>query len=467
MEKRLPELFILDSQNKQRIWKCWVINDTLYREYGLVGPRYGKLIKNERSFEGKSIGKKNETSSDEQAWAEAHKEWISHIDKGYLPNDYDEKGQKLLLNINVEKKKTGGRNINSVAVSGARAKKTITRDTNNTCIIENLVETENIIPMKAQVWELNDSTDPYSVKQKVSKYFLKNIGKGKFEPTDFYIQPKLDGYRARVMIQKKGSLYNITMTSNSGKQYPWFSSLRKLFIKWLSPLDFDNIIDGLDGELYCKNFINIDGSPIDALSRFSTIQSICGLSRSNPHELEDQIQFHCFDLIDKSGKFTQVQRFQKLNNLFTFFPEEAKDRIIRVETLVLKNISQIPDNHNKYIDMGYEGIIIRSFGLMYKTGKRSCELRKFKDFIDEEYEIVGCSLDKGVSKEHFVWVLKNEEETEFNAKPTGNKEEKLKWYENRKKYIGLFMTIKYQELTEDGIPRFGVAKGLRSGKGCD
>lgn len=349
--RNLPVLYALDSKGKKRMWKVWLIDSTVYRMYGLVD---GKKVESNRIFKGKSIGKKNETTPDEQGWAEANKYWIKQLDKKYLPAEDDQEGQDLIAAVLKSKKATGGHNINAVAAAGGRASKTLSRAKANTCMVSE-VEGGSVIPMKAQVWELEDDNDPTSVKYKVAKYFsdfgVKPKGKPRLLiPTDFYGQPKLDGWRARIMIQRKsydtpspggvsdesGSStedWEVSITSNSGKQYPWFSKLRQDILRWLTnpKIDMKNILDGLDGELYTQTLYKKDGSFITEAARFSTISSICGLSRSKPHELENQIQFHCFDLFDKSGTITQKQRFKHLKKLFKYLPK-SMDRVVKVKT---------------------------------------------------------------------------------------------------------------------------------------
>ena len=466
-QKDLPTLFVLDTKGKLRMWKCWVIDDTVYREYGLVE---GKKINSERTFESKNVGKKNETTASEQAWNEANREWIAHIDKKYAPDTDDKVGNKMVKKLGIEKEKSGGHNINSVSSTsgGSTAKKNITREKKDTFMVEST--TANVIPMKAESWELSDETDPHSVLPKVSKYFTKAMGKNKPpESIDFYAQPKLDGWRCRVAVQKSEDGWDVIMTSNSGKQYPWFGSLRSLFIEWLTKKEIkqDWILDGLDGELYSQEFKDTDGKILDPLVRFSTVCSICALARSKPHELEDQIQFHCFDLVDASGTLTQKERFSNLDKLFKYIPKKVKGRVIRVETEIVDDIEKVPEVHEKYEKLGYEGIVLRTFDMKYKVGKRTAEMRKFKYFKDEEYKIIGCRRDKGVSKEHFVWVLETADGKEFSAKPMGTQEQKFEWYDNKNKYIGLFLTVKFQEFTEDGVPRFPIAKHFRSAKGFD
>ena len=467
--RNLAPLFKVDTTGKNRTWRCWVVSSTLHREYGVVD---GKMIVSERTFTGTNIGRSNETTPKEQAWKEANKEWTAHIDKGYAPDSDDDEGNKLAVTIAKEKKKTGGTNVNASAAGGAAKIKNISRKLKDTCIVEGEIGTP-IIPMKASVWELSDSTNPHSVQLKVAKHFSKVKGTGKntvLSDTPFYGQEKYDGLRVRVyLVNRKSKNPAIVMTSNSGKQFPYFHSLRKELLTWLLTCRDEDIGDGLDGELYCNDIIDENGKPISADARFSTLSSICGLSRSVPHVLEDQLQFWCFDVIDKSSTLTQVQRFEKRDALFAKYEKCKFDSplVIKAPTTILNSISEVVKFHGECAEKGYEGIVLRTFTLKCKPGTRSMEMRKFKMFQDEEFEIVGCKLDKGVSQEHFVWVLVTENGDKFNSKPMGTREEKIEWYKNRKTHIGKFITVKFQEKTEDGIPRFPIAKAFRSGKGTD
>lgn len=464
---KFPKLYKIDTNNKERVWKCWVKENILYRRYGLVE---GKKTESQREFEGKNIGKANETSPEEQAYSEATKEWVKHIDKGYKPKEDDHKGQKMMENIMEEKKKSGGHNINAVAsANSSRKGRSVKRDIEDTNISTSSFQ--NIIPMKANVWELEDEKDPTSVKNKVAKYFSKVEGKGKSAKllnTEFFAQAKLDGWRAVIRLDENDE---VIITSNSGKQYPFFTTLRKKVKRWLKKINKEELnnllLDGFDGELFSMNLYEEDGTYIPEEKRFSTICSMCGLSRSEPHILEDQIQFHIFDLVDLSGKISQTERFKSLEKLFDIIPIKCESHIVKVPTQVVENIEEVPKVHDEYASLGYEGVVLRSYELVYLPNKRSNFMRKYKHFIDHEYEVIGAKRDKGVEVEYFVWVLKNEDGEEFSAKPIGTREEKKEWYKNKEKFIGKFLTVKFQEFTETGVPRFPVAKNFRGGVGKD
>jgi hypothetical protein len=100
--RELPTLFIVDSKGKKKIWECYVIDDTIYREYGVVDRK--KIKSNYREFRGVNIGRENEKTASELAWIRANREWEKHIDRCYLPSLNDKAGQKMLKNLLEERK---------------------------------------------------------------------------------------------------------------------------------------------------------------------------------------------------------------------------------------------------------------------------------------------------------------------------------------------------------------------------
>ena len=252
----LPELFGIDKNNKERVWKVWVEGNLMTRTAGLID---GKKTQATRYFEGKNIGKKNETTPEQQAKLEAEKLWIKQVDKGYLPKS--EEGIEMLRKINEERSKTGGTNVNITAVMGDRQKKKIKEFDNN--LVEHV--DKQIIPMKAQEWTLANVKDPTSVLPRVLKYF--DFKKGVF------IQPKFDGNRSIARIQNN---IEVVMTSNKGKQFPHFTKLRKEILEFLEDKDY---LDGLDGELYSHRIIDNESKSLNDDERFSMIQSICSITQ--------------------------------------------------------------------------------------------------------------------------------------------------------------------------------------------
>lgn len=445
----LPILFSIDKSSKERMWKIWVEGDTVHRLQGLVS---GKKQSYQRQFKGVNVGKKNEIDGEEKAKQSAETMWTKQIDKGYFPKCKE--GKAMLARVKKASQGTGGHNINAGASIRGRESKVV-KKTDNYKI--DSVEV-NIKPMKAAVWDLKDREDPYSVLPRVEKHF--NFDDG------VYTQWKLDGWRCVVRCQMVQGKKVVVMTSNNGKQYPWFGHLREQFLTFVEGKE-ELLLDGLDCEVYAHRVEDENGIGLDDQARFSFISSACGLARSTPHQLETQLSLYAFDLVDLSGKYDQDERFKRLKKLFHRKPKSCTN-IVKTHTEVAESLDDIVLLHDEYAQLGYEGIIIRSRDLTY-TDKRSLKMRKYKNFFDAEYPIVDVEKDDGVADEYFVWVCHDleiidkdtGEPKRFKAKPKGSREDREYWYENYLEYLGMNLTVKFQEYTEDGVPRFPIGIGIR------
>lgn len=424
----LPELFVFDKNGKERFWKIRSEGDTVFRQSGCVG---GKPINFERTFEGVNIGKTNETTAKEQAKREAEKMWVKQLSSGYKPKCKE--GLKMAAKVEEITTKNGGKNTGASSVIRGRETSNI-KDTKN--LVSNQTSS-TIIPMSASPLKLQK---PGVVAKIALKYFDFDEG--------VYMQWKLDGWRcvARIIDGK------VVLTTRNGKQYPWFSSLRSELCNFLNGKEH---LDGLDGELYTHRLVGATGKELDHDEKFSIISSMCGLARSKPHELEEQIEFHAFDLVDLSSKVPFKKRYELLNKLF----HSKHKRIVLCDTQLSKSQDDIFTYHDSAAQQGYEGCMIRASSGMY-TPTRSQYLCKYKHFLDEEFEVCGVERDKGVGKENFSFVLKTRDNKIFKAKPVGSVESRLKMFANADSYKGKMMTVKFQEYSGEGIPRFPISRGL-------
>ena len=76
--------------------------------------------------------------------------------------------------------------------------------------------------------------------------------------------------------------------------------------------------------------------------------------------------------------------------------------------------------------------------------------------MTEEYEVVDAKTGHGRDADAVVWVCKTENGDTFCVRPEGSIEQREYFYANRRKYFGKMLTVKFQNLTELGIPRFPV-----------
>ncbi len=483
----LPTLFYLDSRDKERMWRVWVIGNALHQEYGTVD---GKKITNKRLFDGKNKGKKNETSASEQAKIEAEKKWVRKVQQNKYPDKDDVEGQKILKLVLDEHAKTGGYSRNASAK--IRGRKTVKLDMKSPNVVK---VTKTIKPMLANKWEWEDGSSNVPLK-KIKKHF--DLAK-----TDIYVQPKLDGYRCLAFKENN----KVILTTRNGKQYPWFKAIREDLKKIFDEEEgkgsegVGKVWDGgksesgggdkksgeewdggksesggegvektsktpktsgtskvwcLDGEIYAHT-LTVDGKDVEHTAKFSMTQSVCALSQKKPHPQEELFKLHIFDIVD-DGKLSQSQRLSLLDKVFDKYDGKF---LTKVAVHKIKKYEEIDKLHDVYQKQGYEGVMLRSSECFYKSG-RSLHLRKYKKFMDAEYEIVDAEVNYGVSTENFKWVcLDGTSGKKFRATPNGNKKARVVLFKNKKDHIGKLLKVKFQEYTKDGIPRFPVALGFR------
>lgn len=483
-----PKLFGLDKNGKEREWSISVEGNKVIKSYGVTG---GKMIISEREFEGKNIGKKNETTDEEQAILVAQRDWISQINEGYAPRANE---REIYDRVIQQKNEQGGGTFNLAKIFGVEAgtSKDATRDAVKKAVATKTKKQKfptlatdkgstptgnGIVPdfeghsYKAML------TGTWEYEKKCTKYFnLKGL-KSPLEDFFAYIQPKLDGIRCLVIYDSTSD--KIVLLSREGKQFTWLNHLRKSAYNILKPA-YDqgkNII--LDCEVYATQIqgrleIKQTGKTkkieyfeseefLDKDAKFQFISGAVKTARTLPHLLEGQLQLHVFDIIDLNQlSLNQEERFKKRDKLFDcmkLLDESITKNFVKVETLIIHSENDIEPIHNTYLEQGYEGVVLRAKDLKYQFGVRSNYIRKHKNFVDEEFEVIGINYDAGTGVEQFTWKCEDVDGTIFKAKPLGNKEMKEYWFENYEDFIGKKLTVRYQDRSAEGVPRFprGIA----------
>jgi len=245
-----------------------------------------------------------------------------------------------------------------------------------------------------------------------------------------FVQPKLDGTRC-VGVPTKG------LFSRNRKAYPHLEHIRAELDR-LPP----HMI--LDGELYSTEL---------------TFQEIVGLVKaktlkSGDLEKQKKIRLHVYDLI------CPLSYQERHANLSILFRRYRFEHIVLVKTEWCEDQKQMLEKHADYIAQGYEGIMLRNQGGLYK-GTRSADLQKYKEFLDKEYEIVGYQEGQGLEQGCVIWTCKTELGATFSCRPRGTREERQLMFQNGDNYIGKWLTVRYQEETDDGLPRFPVGITFR------
>ena len=245
-----------------------------------------------------------------------------------------------------------------------------------------------------------------------------------------YIQRKFDGTRC-IAIPSKG------IFSRNKKSYPHLEHITKE-INRLPPSFV------LDGELYSDSL---------------TFQEIVGLVKKdtlteNDKSKQLQIKFYVYDLV-------KDQPYQlRYTNLQLLFRKYKFQHLVLVQTELCQDEKQMKQKHDQYVEEGFEGIMLRNREGAYK-GSRSVDLQKYKQFFDAEYEVVGFQDGQGLEEGCVIWTCKTSDNKTFSCRPRGSREDRQEMFLDGQSYIGKKLTVRYQEETNDGLPRFPVGISFR------
>jgi ATP-dependent DNA ligase len=124
--------------------------------------------------------------------------------------------------------------------------------------------------------------------------------------------------------------------------------------------------------------------------------------------------------------------------------------------------SEIHAAQARFVEEGYEGAMVRNLTGAYAIGKRSANLQKVKTFLDGEYPIIGYTDGTGGETGCVIWECQTPDGQTFRVRPRGTQEDRKVLFQNGSDYIGQQLTVRYQELTDDGVPRFPVGIAIRN-----
>ena len=260
------------------------------------------------------------------------------------------------------------------------------------------------------------------------------------------VQPKLDGVRCLAQMHKG----KVILLSRNNKPFPELPGIRDAIKKIKLP---EGII--LDGELYSTELGK------DQAENFQRVVGLVRKQKLKPQDVDDskKVKLNVFDLIDTAdpGK-TFAKRYKEATS---WVKKDSSKRLTMVPIYQVKSDNDIQKLLTKNLQDGYEGVMIRNVASPYE-GKRSYNLQKYKKFDDEEFKIVGYQEGQGNDAGTVIWTCEvPKTKKRFTVRPKGTRAERAKLLKDGKKYVGKKLTVKFQDYTSAGIPRFPVGLTIR------
>ena len=432
VEHSFPKLYAQDKNGKIKVWTAAVLRSSAS---GAVASRIthgyinGKQQVAYRTCEaGKNIGRSNETSPLEQSISETRRKWLDKKDKeAYTENKPADCGEGY-----------GDLSGNDFGDGGGDG--------------DNASFTRPFLPMLAQTFDPAD-LEAGSKKKKVIKF-------------PCFVQHKLDGLRCVSYATRSANDLVVCLQSRTGAFFTGLPHIAAALRPYLS--QHPNIV--IDGELYT------DQMPFEELAGLIKKKKI---TAADVERLK-KVKYHVYDIYDHQRydmPFAErigllaaaVRRCGCVANdthaagRILRSDTEAAAVVVLVRTEKITVLSEFRQLFAEFVESGYEGIMLRNAAGVYRANYRSNDLQKYKEFMEDEYRIIDFTQGEGRDAGAVIWVCETADGKEFTVRPRGTMEQRRAWFNEGASYIGKNVTVIYQELTEEGKPRFPVGKAVREG----
>ena len=194
----------------------------------------------------------------------------------------------------------------------------------------------------------------------------------------------------------------------------------------------------LDGELYLPGYSVND------------INSFVKNTNLKQHYL---LQYWCYDLCYENMTAThRMQLKSKWCSTAYWINIKTKEEhlnnknpFVLLNNYLIFNYDEAITARNKYIDLGFEGLIIRNPNSEYQFGKRNQAMFKFKKIDDGKFVIVDIKSEHK-RKDLPLFVLRNDINEElFECSINKPQDVQREILINKEKYVGKYMFVEYRE----------------------
>lgn len=283
-----------------------------------------------------------------------------------------------------------------------------------------------LLPMKAKVY---DNTN--------NRLFVKSSA---------YIgQWKINGLRCFISAYvNTGDMFKpIKLKFVSCEGTVW-NSLINLEDYLLSVIDrqlLDKMIDEhyiLDGELY------LPGHTVNEINHFV----------KDPNCKENHLlQYWSYDIaIENMSQHARIDYLKSRQSDFVawFIDKNAHlgntERFVVLPTFDISNDNLALNARDKFIDLGFEGLIMRNPNAEYQYGKRNLSMIKYKKSTDGVFTIIDI-YPEGIKRNHIpLFLLKNDiNDATFEVHVGGSQDYQASILVNKRLYIGKKMYVEYGE----------------------
>ena len=258
-------------------------------------------------------------------------------------------------------------------------------------------------------------------------------------------QWKIDGLRCIIgATDKSDDLFNpITLTYHSRTGEDWTNKMcwmDEILLPKISKELLDMMVEEgacLDGELYLPGY---------------SVNDINSFVKNTQLAQHYKLQYWCYDICCENMSAIKRSNFLYDNltpsaiSLFETkkYHLENKGQLMLLESIEVSNINEAMIARDTYIDLGFEGLILRNPSAEYQFGKRNQAMFKFKKVDDGKFIIVDITSEHKRS-DLPLFVCRNDINDElFECSINKPQDVQREILIHKEKYIGKYMQVEFR-----------------------
>ena len=265
-----------------------------------------------------------------------------------------------------------------------------------------------------------------------------------FAKKSFIGQWKINGVRCIIgAIATKDIFKPVSLRYWSREGTEWTKKLSwmdDVILPYINPDLLDAMIEEgacLDGELY------IPGQTVNNINSFVKNPTL------PQHKL---LQYWCYDVLIENMNAETRSNFRKENikKLCYTFEDitqhlNNKSQLILLPDVLITNFNEATRYRDKFISLGFEGLIIRNPLSEYQFGKRNAAMFKYKRVDDGKFKIIDI-IPEGVRKDLCKLVLQNDiNDNQFECTINASHAYQEMILKDKDKYIGKYAIVNFFE----------------------
>jgi len=261
-----------------------------------------------------------------------------------------------------------------------------------------------------------------------------------------WAEPKYDGMRCIAMTDGKGG---VELKSRKGKPFNNFLSVTEA-VRFFSAAEEVPFI--FDGEVYGETFKEV------------TEVAQC----KDGSKTDERLAFRVWDMMRRDHFLQQVQLYslQQRQQTLATLVRDGNRKLMRTPGRMVNSEEEMLEVFLQMRVRGLEGLILKPLHLPYSF-KRDRSWIKVKEMFTGEFKVTGFIEGEGKYAGVLGAIEIDVDGVEVDVGSGFKDAERADIWKHKKKYLGCYAEIKYQEKTDDGSLRFPTFLRWRPDKDMD